>query len=76
MRRKLNYLVERDAVDSTEQFIERAASKSSMSGKPYQVRCDKQAPVPSNRWLHTELQKLRAGIKNNMAGHASLATSK
>lgn len=63
LRRKLDYLVDKDAVSSTEQFIERAASKSSRSGKPYQVRCDKQAPVPSSRWLHTELQKLRAGAK-------------
>lgn len=63
LRRKLNYLTDKNAVDSTEQFIERAASKSSKSGKPYQVRCNQQAPVPSNQWLKAELRKLRAGAK-------------
>ncbi len=65
LRRKLDYLVDKDAVGSTEQFIERAATKSSMSGKPYQVQCGNEAPVPSSQWLRTELKVLRAraGIK-------------
>jgi len=32
--RKLNYLQDRDMVQTTEQFIELAASSSSMSGQP------------------------------------------
>lgn len=63
LRRKLDYLEKKSAVASTDQFIQRAATKSSMSGKPYQVRCGNQARVPSSRWLRTELQKLRAGTK-------------
>lgn len=62
--RKLDYLEHRGAVANAEQFIERAATKSSMSGKLYQVQCNNQAPVPSSQWLHTELRELRAGAKH------------
>jgi len=64
LRRKLDYLVDKGAVVSAEQFIERAASKSSLSGQVYQVKCGSQAPVASGAWLHAELQRLRAGVKN------------
>ena len=64
LRRKLDYLENKGAVASTEQFIERAATKSSMSGKPYQVQCSNQTPVPSSQWLRTELKVLRAEAKN------------
>ena len=64
LHRKLDYLVDRDAVASAEQFIERAASKSSKSGKPYQVQCSNQAPVSSSQWLHTELNALRAEARH------------
>jgi hypothetical protein len=64
LRRKLDYLVDKGAVASAEQFIERAASQSSMSSQAYQVKCGSQAPVPSSAWLRTELQGLRAGAKN------------
>ena len=46
---KLKYLEDRGAVDSAEQFIELAASKSSMSGQPYLVRCANSAPVSEQR---------------------------
>jgi len=59
LRRKLDYLVDKGAVASTEQFIERAASRSSISGRDYQVRCAGQAPVPSGEWLRAELQTMR-----------------
>jgi hypothetical protein len=64
LRRKLDYLVDKGAVASAEQFIERAASQSSMSGLVYQVKCGSQVPVASGQWLRTELQGLRAGAKN------------
>ncbi|WP_396269528.1 DUF5329 family protein [Ideonella sp.] len=37
--RKLGYLEGKSTLQSTEQFIELAASKSSSSGKPYLVKC-------------------------------------
>ncbi len=64
LRRKLDYLVDKGAVASAEQFIERAASKSSLSGQVYQVKCGSQAAVASGAWLHAALQRLRAGVKN------------
>jgi Family of unknown function (DUF5329) len=39
LQRKLGYLEDRSMVQTTEQFIERAASGSSMSGQPYFIRC-------------------------------------
>jgi len=60
LRKKLDYLIDKGAVASTEQFIERAATKSSVSGRAYQVRCGGSPPVPSSAWLHSELQALRA----------------
>ena len=58
--RKLKYLEDRGQVSSAEQFIERAASGSSMSGDPYLVRCGNGAPVQSATWLRSQLQTLRA----------------
>lgn len=69
LRRKLDYLEDKDAVGSTEQFIERAATKSSRSGKPYQVRCSKRAPVASSQWLRTELKVFVPRQKIKMATH-------
>lgn len=61
LARKLEYLADRRAVGSAEQFIERAATRSSVSGQPYLVRCGAAPAVPSGAWLDAELQALRAG---------------
>ena len=60
LAKKFNYLMEKNKLDGTEQFIKLAASSSSMSGTPYQVRCGDSQPVASQTWLTTELQTLRA----------------
>ena len=60
LQRKYAYLAERDAIGSTEQFIDRAASRSSVSGRPYWVQCAGNDPVQSGRWLTTLLRTLRA----------------
>jgi len=59
LQRKFEYLEGKNAVQSTEQFIELAASTSSSSGKPYLVRCGKAAPVESKAWLTAQLAGLR-----------------
>ena len=64
LRRKLDYLVDRDAVASAEQFIERAATKSSKSGKAYQMQCGKGASVASGEWLRLQLHAIRDGEKS------------
>lgn len=58
--KKLDYLEGKDMVSTAEQFIERGAAASSMSGKPYLVRCVGKAPVESAVWLKAELQQVRA----------------
>jgi hypothetical protein len=52
--RKLKYLEDRGLVQSAEQFIERAASSSSTTGRPYL------APVQSGTWLLSQLQGMRS----------------
>ena len=59
--RKFDYLERRGAVDSTEKFIELAASRSSTSGKAYFVKCGGEAPVESRRWLLKQLAVIRGG---------------
>nr|WP_199043758.1 DUF5329 domain-containing protein [Dyella sp. ASV24] len=55
---KLHYLQGKGKVHSAEDFIQLAATESSMSGKPYLVRCDSKER-PSADWLNEELQRLR-----------------
>ena len=50
----------RGTVQSTEQFIDIAASTSNSSGKPYEVKCGSAASVHSREWLTNELAKIRA----------------
>jgi hypothetical protein len=57
---KLKYLENMGAVQSAEQFIERAASTSSTTGQPYLVKCGSAAPVRSGTWLLSELQEVRS----------------
>ena len=58
--RKLKYLEDKGMVQSTEQFIELAASASSMTGQPYLVRCGHGAPVQSGMWLLSQMQAMRS----------------
>lgn len=55
---KLHYLIERGQVNSAEDFIERAATQSSFSGRPYLVDCGGNER-PSADWLKEELHLLR-----------------
>jgi hypothetical protein len=48
-----------DRVETAEDFIEVAATRSSMSGRLYTVRCDEQV-IPSGEWLHSALADYRS----------------
>ena len=63
LRRKLKYFEEKGTVQSAEEFIERAASASSMTGEPYLVRCGDGAAIPSAAWLRSELKALRSSAR-------------
>lgn len=67
LERKLSYLEDKHLVKTAEQFIDLGASRSSMSGKPYLVRCGGAAPVESKTWLTRELAAVRAAGKGASA---------
>ena len=58
LQRKYEYLLKRDRVDTAEQFIERAASRSSISGRPYRVQCGDREQAASD-WFLGQLQGMR-----------------
>jgi len=60
LQRKYDYLRKRGLAESAEQFIANGATKSSLSGKPYEVRCGDTAAVPSAQWLGEQLARLRS----------------
>jgi hypothetical protein len=59
LEKKFQYLEQRNLAPDAESFIQRAASESSISGKPYQVRCDGKAATASGPWLLNELKRFR-----------------
>ncbi|HBN52953.1 MAG TPA: hypothetical protein DD456_02610 [Stenotrophomonas sp.] len=61
LQRKYEYLVKRDLADTAELFIERAASRSSISGRPYRVSCPGQAEQDAAPWFQQQLSRLRGG---------------
>jgi hypothetical protein len=62
LRDKYNYLAARDRIKTADDFIEQAATRSSMSGEEYQIQCEAEAAQPSNRWLRTALSGYRLSV--------------
>lgn len=59
IERKYQYLLKKELVGSTEDFIVGAATQSSMSGKPYQVKCGN-VQLTSAQWMTEQLKQVRA----------------
>lgn len=59
LQQKYDYLLKKKLVESSEDFIARAATESSMSSKPYSVRCGNAAAVASGPWFRAELERYR-----------------
>jgi hypothetical protein len=57
--KKLDYLEGKGLITTTEQFIAQGASSSSMSGKPYLVRCAGKPVQETGPWFLAELKALR-----------------
>lgn len=55
IRKKYNYLARKKMLTDTESFIKKAATESSISGKPYIVKCEGQADINSAFWFEKEL---------------------
>jgi hypothetical protein len=66
LREKYNYLAARDRIKTADDFIEQAATRSSMSGQEYQIQCEAGPALPSGRWLLTALLGYRSSLP---AGH-------
>jgi len=60
---KYDALVARGLIGKAEDFIDRAASKSSISGQNYQIHCQDGLTTTSGRWLADELQRHRKDDK-------------
>ncbi len=60
LQKKYDYLRKRGMADTAELFIERGASTSSVSGKPYRVRCRGKAVETAGSWFQQRLTLLRA----------------
>lgn len=59
LNEKYSYLLKKNLIGEAQDFIRLAASKSSVSGKPYQVRCHGSKPIASEIWLSEELSRYR-----------------
>jgi len=60
LRGKYQALLDKGLVGSAEDFIERGASRSSVSGQAYQVRCGSAPAIDSAAWFNAELLRARA----------------
>ncbi|MBU2704923.1 DUF5329 family protein [Zooshikella marina] len=56
----------RDEINNTEDFIQMTASRSTITGKDYQVLCPNLEPMRAQDWLLAELNKFRT-VQSNTA---------
>ncbi|WP_394779771.1 DUF5329 family protein [Undibacterium sp.] len=61
--KKYDYFMLRGEISNAESFIELAASKSSLSGQAYLVKCGEAKPLESAAWLKQELARYRTAAK-------------
>ena len=59
VRAKYDFLVKLGRIDTTEDFIDKAATGSGLSGQRYEVRCGAESPMQSSLWLSNELARYR-----------------
>jgi len=60
LRAKYETLAARGLIGDTEDFIDRAATKSSLSGRDYAIKCEGIAEMSSRQWLTDLLVAYRA----------------
>ncbi|MGA8004813.1 MAG: DUF5329 domain-containing protein [Burkholderiales bacterium] len=63
VRLKYDYLLRWSRIDTTQDFIDKAATGSSLSGQPYLVKCADNLTLASSVWLRKALGRYRAGRK-------------
>jgi hypothetical protein len=72
VRDKYYVLLKLSMIDTTKDFIDKAATESSVSGQPYEIRCNGNPPIPSSLWLRNELTRYQAQ-RASAALHRSVA---
>jgi hypothetical protein len=65
LQTKYDYMAARKLVGSADEFIDKGASKSSFSGKPYRIRCGMAAAVDSGPWFHEVLERFRSAASSH-----------
>ena len=60
LRYKYEWLAQHGQIRTTEDFIEKAATRSSLSGQPYKIRCGGGLEVATNEWLRIVLTRYRS----------------
>lgn len=63
LRTKFEYFAARKGIETAEDFIDKAASKSSLSGYSYEVRCGDCTSIPTSAWLSAVLARYRVVSK-------------
>ena len=64
LEKKYQYLLKKQLVGTSEDFISLAATKSSTSGAAYAVKCGAQEPMASAVWMAAQLKEVRAAKKH------------
>ena len=59
LQKKYKYLADHNYISTTESFIDAGASKSSASGKAYEVKCGDSKSVESKQWFTNTLKTYR-----------------
>jgi hypothetical protein len=63
LREKYDFLAAKGLIKSAEDFIERAATKSSLSSKAYAIKCGDGPVVTTNQWLRAALAGYRSSAE-------------
>jgi hypothetical protein len=70
LRDKYNFLAAGNRIKTADDFIEQAATRSSMSGQDYQIQCEAGTAVPSGLWLRTALTGYRTSLGRHATAHS------
>jgi len=69
LRLKYDAMAASDQIDTADDFVNKVASGSSLSGQAYEVRCSGRAPMKTREWLSAMLARYRAqGAPHAMCG--------
>ena len=66
LRAKYDALIASNQIKTAEDFIEKAASNSSLSGQPYQIRCGGGAAMTTHQWFAAALARFRNNISRSV----------